>query len=301
MIAYSFLLVVTLSGILCSVWGLSVKDVMVNDGKKGDNYFDPKNAADFGVLKDVSTDKEAMKKFSSLAKLPIEKGSDGETADFIKKYFWGQSNGIIMEIGAMDGEQYSQSKPLEAQAGWHRILVEGSPTFAKGLAANAIHAFAFTCAICDDTREVHYVSSNTTNGGIAEFMSPHFVKAFHKELLSVDHKQWSTLPHVQKVACFPLAKLLETTQIKHINAFIVDVEGGELAMLHSVDWAAVRFDVIVVETDKKNRVKGYEGQVTAFLTEKDYHPVFHKGRNTWYKHVDFIPSRMPEAKKSGFF
>jgi len=296
MVALGLLFISALLGMLVSASGreLNPFDVMVNNGSRGDGYFDPKNHADFGVLKDVSGDKEMMKKFTKLSKMPVEKGSDGETADFIRKYFWGKSNGIIMEIGAMDGEQYSQSKPMEAEVGWHRVLVEGSPVFAKGLKEYAVNAFAFSSAICNATREVHYVSSDSTSGGIAEFMSPRFVKNFHKELLSIEPGQWHTLSNVQKVPCFPLRTLLATTRITHINAFIVDVEGGELAMLNSVDFNVIRFDVIVVETDPKYRVKGYEGQVTAFLSGKNYHPVYRKGRNTWYKHADFVPSKMPK-------
>jgi len=292
MFRWTFITLSIVSLLCASSFGLHVHEVMVNNGSRGDNYFDPKNMASFGLLKDVRKDKDMMHKFESVALTPTHSGADGETADLVKRYFWGQSNGIIMEIGAVDGVLLSQSKPFEDSLGWHRVLVEGSPLNAKDLAANSPNAFAFTCAICDTARYVHYKSAGPV-GGIVEFMNPKFLHDFHPKLLTLEPSQWHTVPDVQRVACFPLGKLLAATNIYHINAFIVDVEGGELGMLHSVNWDAVLFDVIIVETDTPYRPLGYDLQVTAYLAVRGYHPHYRFGRNTWYKHVAFQPFVKP--------
>lgn len=291
MLVSFFALLFALSGLVSLSSGLDVHDVMVNNGSHGANYyFNPSNMADFGVLKDVSGDKAMMKKFQELVNLPVEAGSDGETADIIKRFFWGKSNGIIMEIGAADGVYMSQSLPLETGAGWHRILVDGAPPNVKGL-TNSGAAIAFACAICDSARQVHY-SERGVVSGIIEFMSPVFFKRFHPTVAALEPSQWHTLPNVQKIACFPLQKLLAATNVHHINVFVVDVEGGELAILHSINWSTILFDVIVVETDTAFRSLAYEKQVTAYLFNKGYHKVYSFGRNTWYKRSDFVPSLM---------
>lgn len=287
-------LVLVLFLALCGqvVSGLSVHDVMVNDGSRGDNYFNASNMVDFGTVKDMTKDKHMMEKFTKLTHPDPDTRSDGETADIIKKFFWGKSNGIIMEIGATDGIFLSQSKALEEEVGWHRILVDGAPMNAKGLMDNGKNSFAFSCAICDTTRQVHYIERGGVSG-IIEFMSPAFVKRFHPDTLTLEPSQWHTLPLVTKVGCFPLHKILAVTNVYHINVFVVDVEGGELAMLHSINWSAILFDVIIVETDTLYRPPAYNLQVIAFLANKGYHVVYTKGRNTWFKHFAFVPTPMP--------
>jgi hypothetical protein len=51
-------------------------------------------------------------------------GGNTEEMSMEQRYFWGMSNGIVMELGALDGLVLSMSRTL--QDGWHRILIEGA-------------------------------------------------------------------------------------------------------------------------------------------------------------------------------
>ena len=55
----------------------------------------------------------------------------GEAVDAIEHFFWGRTNGLVLELGAGDGlpSTASVSYPLEKRLGWRRILVEGNPKF----------------------------------------------------------------------------------------------------------------------------------------------------------------------------
>jgi hypothetical protein len=48
--------------------------------------------------------------------------------------------------------------------------------------------------------------------------------------------------------CQRLAPLLRRLGISHVNLWVLDVEGAELEILRGMDWHAVTFDVISVET-----------------------------------------------------
>jgi hypothetical protein len=80
----------------------------------------------------------------------------------------------------------------------------------------------------------------------------------------------------------------------HINFFSLDVEGGELDVLKSIDFSDVRFDVIVVE-DLYDNVTGIE----RLLQSKGY--VYHKHVkwNKWFVRSDFNPTQMQADYAAG--
>ena len=53
----------------------------------------------------------------------------------------------------------------------------------------------------------------------------------------------------------PLGSTFNQFGIRHIDFFSLDVQGGELAVLGSIDWDATTFSVIVVEADGHNEAK----------------------------------------------
>jgi len=67
---------------------------------------------------------------------------DGEAVDAIEHFFWGRTNGLVMELGAGDGlpSTASVSSPLEKHLGWKRILVEGNPAMMETLRINSFDA-----------------------------------------------------------------------------------------------------------------------------------------------------------------
>ena len=140
---------------------------------------------------------------------------------------------------------------------------------------------------------VHFASSEPGSppgiGGIVEFMSPKFRRQFHPHL-GKDPSTWRQSRKVKKVACMPLSLIFSQMKVTHINYFSLDVEGAELAILKSIDFKLVRFDVISVETEKAYRPLHYEANVTELLTTHGYLKIWCKGRNSWFRHRDFETS-----------
>jgi len=141
-------------------------------------------------------------------------------------------------------------------------------------------------------------------------MSDSFLKEYHAvihqagtppgNLSSVNWTSFANTGSVLTVDCMPLSHILHRAKAKHVNYFILDVEGGELEVLKSINWAYTKFDVLCVETsgllehETNNRPPGFADNVVAYLAERGYHNVTgQEGRNIWFTRSDFVPSARP--------
>ena len=95
--------------------------------------------------------------------------------------------------------------------------------------------------------------------------------------------------------CLSLLDLLSPFNITRINFFSLDIEGGELSILKTIDFEWITFDVILVETarlsDSANEKKEYMGQVKDLLISKGYIYWDQRGRNSWFTNIEFKPFR----------
>ena len=237
--------------------------------------------------------------YSSISHFMTNKGTDGEMIDAAEHYFCGMTGGTVLEIGAYDGQQHSQSLIFEKTFGWQRILIEGNPHIGEKLRALNPDAISVNAAVCNDVKTLHWVGSNN---GILEFLPMSLLRgvlngALYEAavrgnyILPNGQPDWSTFdfsqfPDVREIQCLPLHSVLKAINVTHINLFVLDVEGGELSILHTIDWQSTVFDVIVVETEV-----GPDGwNISQFLIQKDYVEVIKIGRNTWYRHHEYVPS-----------
>jgi len=258
-----------------------------------------------GQLLDVRNDTSNITHFETISQWYLDRTdafTDGEVVDAIEHFFWGKRNGIAMELGALDGSPGTRSMTYEYEKslGWKRILVEGDPQYRVNLLAKSPEAYSVNAAICQRHTTIHYAKAEYI-GGILEFMAHDFLKEYHKSIYNagvppgnLSTINWNNFPTVATVDCIPLAIVFHRTHIKHVNFFILDVEGGELEVLKSINFDQVRFDVMCIETEANNRPPGYAEEMTAFLKSKGYNNATSQvGRNTWYVHPDFVPSSRP--------
>jgi hypothetical protein len=206
-----------------------------------------------------------------------------------------------MELGALDGSPNTNSMTyeLEKSFGWHRILIDGNPKYREALRQNSPDAFGVIAAICESQSTVHFAQVEYV-GGILEFMSQQFIQRFHKDiyeagsppgnLTSVDWTKFQTLA----IDCMPLSHILHKAKVQHINFFILDVEGGELEILKSINWNHTTFDVLCVETEPAFRPPHYDVDMTSYLAARGYQNYTGQvGRNIWYTRQGFIPQSRP--------
>mmetsp|Transcript_18261 Transcript_18261/g.30452 ORF Transcript_18261/g.30452 Transcript_18261/m.30452 type:complete len:331 (-) Transcript_18261:103-1095(-) len=214
------------------------------------------------------------------------RGSDGEFIDASNHFFWNKTDGIAMELGAVDGIQLSETRPF-VDFGWNRILVEANPRYIPRLRMNR-NAAIINAAVCDVSRTVHFFDNNH-GSGIVEFTK------------LTDSQKEGLVKKAAKVQCLPLSSIFAGINVTHVNFFVLDVEGAELSVLQSIDWTKVSFDVLSIETERDKRRPGYVEDVTAFMLSKNYVVVDNiSGRNTWFTRVGFVPSRRPTIAEGCF-
>lgn len=230
--------------------------------------------------------------------------TDGESIDAIEHFFWGMENGIAIELGALDGspKTHSQTYHMETILGWNRILIEANPEYRSSMKTQSSGALGVISAICDKPSVMHYARgiSGPYVGGLLEFMSADYMKRWHSDIYKACESEGniSTLDfskisreRLLPVDCLPLHHIFHRLHIRHINLFILDVEGAEMSILTSINWKTTTFDVLAIETD--DRAPGYNNTIAAYLDKFGYMPVASKMRNTWFIRKTFTPSKRP--------
>lgn len=309
--------VVVLSLLLCAVASANNRFRTHNNGTTGSETWLVNNPA-FSQTGELAKSTD-IQKFKDLPPVlptdnPEFRGWDNEAYDAIHRFFWGKEQGIVLEMGALDGKQFSVSHDFLSFQ-WHRILIEATPKWRHAARKLSTDATYVSAAICSSNSVVHYLSRpNTDNAinGIAEFMAEHFMQEMHPKVYAEATKggnfdlsqvQWSkftshdTLEYadstVHPMQCLRMDTLLDVIHVKKINLFVLDVEGGELEVLRSIDFSKISFDVLCIEVEQVHRPPQFKENVQRLLEQYNYHFVFEQGRNAWFKAANFQPSIYP--------
>lgn len=263
----------------------------------GSSYF---QTDDVAVLNDNRLNPAVMSIFEDFEKQSSKKQLKLPAAstlayEAITGFFWGQSSGVVLEIGAMDGVLDSQSHLLAKHVGWNRILVEGSP-LAKLLKRNAPDALSLQAVVCAK-QKVHF-AYNAQHSGILDFMHPQYLKDFYssQNLTALLAGQWEQQANVFPAQCLPLHSIIRHINMPHINLLILDTNGSELSVLLSLRFHEVLFDVIVVAVDAKYHQPRNDGKVHALLANRGYVKV-RSGKYLWFVHQFFQPCARPAPGK----
>lgn len=186
-----------------------------------------------------------------------------------ERYFFGKRNGIFVDIGAYDGEKFSNSLFFEQSMGWRGLCVEPQPVPFSKLVATRTAQCEQVC-VSDFEGEADFVESKA---GIDETMLSGLARDFdprHVERL----KKFSTESVVKKMRVVRLATLLEKYGLYDIDYCSIDVEGAELSIISELDLDKFRISVFTIENNydddritKLMNAKGYD-----FVTklEQDY-------------------------------
>ena len=76
------------------------------------------------------------------------KSQSGEELLAYKRYFYGLTGGVYLEMGALNGVLFSNTRALEEHAGWRGLLIEASPDSYRRLEHNRPGSITVNAAIC---------------------------------------------------------------------------------------------------------------------------------------------------------
>lgn len=150
--------------------------------------------------------------------------------------------GLFVEVGAGDGRSNSNTLFFEESLGWGGLVIEGEPSNFEKLSRTYRAENRTTkvqAAICDKPGLVSFVGCGDS-AGIKKYMShAHFKKYL---------ESWGdTGDKATEVECMTLQHVLEENSISKVDVLFVDVEGGELSVMKSIDFRKVHIRSVVVD------------------------------------------------------
>ena len=161
--------------------------------------------------------------------------------------FKNKQNGVYIELGALDGVLYSNTKFFEDSLNWKGILIEPHPEKFKLLQQNRPNNFLFNSLVSCHKEPLEYryfVDCHAAVSGVENTLSQH-----HFDTYFESNNEWNkTLPQ-NKIFIKPisLSEIVKSTKLTHIDLLSLDVEGHEYEVLQSWDFS-IPIDIILIET-----------------------------------------------------
>lgn len=153
--------------------------------------------------------------------------------------------GIFVDVGAHDGISFSNTYYLEKK-GWSGLAIEPNPTIFEKLRHNRqcqpVNACISSVSGNAQFRLIDGYSEMLS--GLVEKYDPRHEERIQKELA----QHGGSFSHIQ-VQCLRLDEILENNDIAHIDYLSIDVEGGEIGVLNSIDFKKVKVSVIGIENN----------------------------------------------------
>jgi FkbM family methyltransferase len=171
-------------------------------------------------------------------------------------------NGVFVDIGAHDGKTFSNTKFFEEFLGWRGLCVEPIPDVFTRLAIERPGCINIHGGVSTSRDELEFLQVS----GYPEMLSG-FVQSFeqgHMERINNEIIAYGGNATMMKIPSYPLHDLLEKYQITSIDFLSVDVEGGEVEVLKSIDFRKVTIKYIVAEEntpETRVRIENYLQQV----------------------------------------
>lgn len=191
--------------------------------------------------------------------------------DFLlNKIFEGKSNGYYVEIGCLDGIEFSNTYFFEKR-GWQGVCIEAHRDFIAPLKKNRPKASVVHCAVGEEDREnvTFYAnrigSLSTLNKNEEERWRKHYQEYFHGF-------------EEQKVAMKTLTTIFNDLSVNSIDFISLDIEGYEVQALAGLDFNRYRPRIFIVEY----KDEAHKNELEAILFKQGYHFLSKLGCNLFY-------------------
>lgn len=211
-----------------------------------------------------------------------------EDVDLYNNYFCNKRGGTFVEMGALDGVRFSNTKFFEDSMGWSGALIEAAPQSVQLLKTNRNNSTnrIFAEGVCPEGQNTmdFMVGSQPAVNGNPDDMADSFKKRWHRS--KSDAK-------IVTVPCRPLDSMLKEflshSGADHIDFFSLDVEGGELSVMQTFNFD-VLVHVFIIELDGRNPEK--DESVRQLLQKQGFVKSDKKFRSSWANEIWVHPDAL---------
>jgi FkbM family methyltransferase len=168
----------------------------------------------------------------------------GEDEFLNNNYFHNKTNGAYIELGALNGVLYSNTKFFQDKLIWNGILIEPHPHAFDILKQCRPNNCLFNDLVSNSKEELRYkyfVNNLAAVSGIENTLTKHHFDEYYNNEIH-KHLLQDTMTIVPK----SLTEIIKNTPFTHFDFLSLDVEGHEYEVLQSWDFS-VPIDVILIE------------------------------------------------------
>ncbi len=172
-----------------------------------------------------------------------------------------------IEIGALDGVRYSNTKFFEDSLGWSGVLIEPNPVSYEKLAANRPNNKLFPCLISNSSEDLEYSYFENENLAAVSGATSTLTQK-NKDVFFENDDEWLVRAKnsflktcVMKTAS--LDSVIRDSKLDGFGFCSIDVEGHELQVLESFSFD-VEIAILLIEKNP------HDEQIEQLLVSKGY-------------------------------
>ncbi|MBS1753196.1 MAG: FkbM family methyltransferase [Ferruginibacter sp.] len=193
---------------------------------------------------------------------------------FLAKLFSKKKGGYFLDIGAYDGVEFSNTYFLEKELGWNGICIEPNPIVFSKLKENR-NCICINCCIGDIMGSASFLAVSGYGvmlSGLLQFLNEQHLKRIDDGIL-----QYGGSKEIIVVEVMPVHKILDSNKITYIDYCNIDVEGGELSVLKTIDFSKIKIKVFTIENNYGSN------EVYYFLKKQGYSRIYRLGADDVYE------------------
>ena len=188
----------------------------------------------------------------------------------VNKIFGNKKNGYYVEIGCLDGIEFSNTYYFEKN-GWKGTCIEAHNDFIVPLRKNRPNASVVHCAVGEaDKKSVTFYANKI--GSLST------VDKSEEERWKTNYKQYFSGFEEQKVPMRTLTSIFDELKLGFIDFVSLDIEGYEVNALKGLDFIKYRPAIFVIEY--KDEI--HKQQLEEILFKYNYHYILKLGCNLFY-------------------
>ncbi len=198
-------------------------------------------------------------------------------SSYMNTIFKSKKNGFFIESGAHDGESLSNSLYFEKKFGWTGLLIEPLQNSFKLLSTKNRNAYILNACIAKKKPFVAKFRVVNVFSGRQDQMNPDQINYINNNV--------ERNVNIEYMPCFSLNTILHAINVRNVDMFSLDIEGGEWDVVESIDYSKYNINLFCIEWYhlKDNKKKIHDHLIKngySFVSEKEYDYFFQKNSLT---------------------